>query len=284
MRSLVFTSALFLPVAAASAGSTAHHHVASAVPFELRHGHIFVEAYVNRRGPFLFGFDTGASGIGRADIRLTRELALPKAGEEENSDGIKTVTTDVVSAAILRLGSVEKRNVRLLSRNYNGSSTSPPFLMGIIGRDFFADRLITIDYPHRTLTFSRGRLKASTPGVVAYGAGFAVPVCFGTTCYQGKIDTGSSSSLVVPKQAALAMTTAPPVHIGTGHRTNSNAELYEVELNAPITVAGLAIPAARVVYADPSEGVVNVGSEFLKDYVLTIDQRHNLLRISRPRL
>jgi hypothetical protein len=253
-----------------------------AVPFELRGGHIFVQAYVNGTGPFLFGFDTGASGIGRADVRLATQLALPKVGEEQNSDGIKTVTTDVVSVERLRLGPVEKRNVRLLSRNYNGSHTSPPFLLGIIGRDFFADRLLTIDYPNRTLTFSRGRLSSQGQNVVRYRPGFRIPVCIGTKCLDGTLDTGSSSSLVLPKEAALANAIGPAKHVGSGRRMNSVAELYEVQLSLPIKVGGVIASGARVLYADRSEDTANVGSDFLKDYVVTIDQRHHLLRISRP--
>jgi len=253
-----------------------------AVPFELRGGHIFVQAYVNGKGPYLFGFDTGASGMGRADTRLTQELSLAKVGEEQNSDGIKTVTTDVVAVDRLRLGPIMKRNVRLLSRNYNGSSKSPPFLMGIIGRDFFADWLLTIDYPNQRLAFSRGRLNPRNRDVVRYGPGFRIPVCIGTTCVDGKLDTGSSLSLVFPKALALSNASGPATPMGTGRRMNSVTELFQVELRAPVTVAGALAKNRTVMFADRSETTVNVGSTFLKDYVVTIDQRHQLLRISRP--
>lgn len=266
----------------ASQANAARDSQENPVSFELRHGHIFVQAYVDGKGPYLFGFDTGASGMGRADVRLTSELALPRIGEEQNSDGIKTVTTDVVQAARVRLGPVEKRNVRLLSRDYNGSNATPPFLMGIIGRDFFADDLLTIDYPHRTLSLTHGRLKSGSPGVVAYGASFTIPVCFKSACYKGKVDTGSSMSLVLPKELATAMASAPATHVGTGRRTNSTSELYEVALNQPVRVAGVTASGVKVHYADPSDEAINVGSDFLKDYVLTIDQRHHLLRITKP--
>jgi hypothetical protein len=285
MKSFAFAVAL-----AASQFSPAQAHGASrqqptrpvSIPFELDHGHIFVDAYVNGKGPYRFGFDTGASGMGRADVRLASELALPKVGEEQNSDGIKVVTTDVVQAESVRLGSLEKREVRLLSRDYNRGKASLPFLMGIIGRDFFADTLLTIDYPRRTLTFSRGRQKPGGPGVVPYEAGFTIPVCFGSSCHKGKVDTGSSMSLVVPKDIALALASGQPTHVGTGRRTNSTSELYEVQLGQPITVGGMKAPRVRVLYADPSDSSINIGSDFLKDYVLTIDQRHRLLKISRP--
>ena len=119
-------------------------------------------------------------------------------------------------------------------------------------------------------------------GVVAYGPSFAIPVCFKSKCYKGKVDTGSSMSLVVPKEVALAMASGEAKHVGTGRRTNSTSELYEVEVNQPVTVAGVTVTDAKILYADPSDEAINVGSDFLKDYVLTIDQRQHLLRISKP--
>ena len=282
MRSVFRFSIVAMATVLLSTNGEARSPYPQAIPFEMRGGHIVVQAYVNGAGPFLFGFDTGASGIGRADVRLAAELALPKVGEEQNSDGIKTVSTDVVSVDRLRLGPVEKRNVRLLSRNYNGSRTSPPFLMGILGRDFFADWMLTIDYPQRTLKFTHGRLSSRRPGVVRYGPSFRIPVCIGRTCLDGKLDTGSSRGLVLPKEVTLANATGGAKHLGTVQRMNSVAELYEVQLNVPIKVGGTVAWRPRVLYADPSDDSVNVGSDFLKDYVVTIDQRHNLLRISSP--
>src|SRR5690349_25175925 len=89
------------------------------VPFELSKGHIFVSAFVNGRGPYRFGLDTGASGMGRVDDRLTAELSLPAAGEAETSDSVKVATAKVVRAASIRLGTLAKRDAELLSRDYN---------------------------------------------------------------------------------------------------------------------------------------------------------------------
>lgn len=255
----------------------------STVPFELRYGHIFVQAYVNGKGPYLFGFDTGASGMGRADVRLVGDLSLPKVGVAENSDGIKAVAIDIVAADSLRLGALEKRHVQLLSRDYNGSSPKPPFLMGFIGRDFFADRLVTIDYPHRTLTFSGGALKPGGKGVVPYGPSFSIPICFASGCYQAKVDTGLSGGIVVPKAVAVRLAAGPASAAGSARRANTVSTLYEIELKEAVRIGKITAIDQTVLYTDPSDDVAAVGSDFLKDYVLTIDQRHKLLRIIRPR-
>lgn len=249
--------------------------------FEIYKGHLYVEALVNGRGPFLFGFDTGASGMGRADSSLVSNLNLPKVGARSNSDGITTVTNDTVSVDRLRVGDLEKTGLELIARDYNQGRTDHK-IAGIIGRDFFADRLVTIDYPRRRIRFDRGTLKAADPGVIAYSAAFVIPVCFASGCYPAKLDTGSSRGIVVPKDLVAKIATGAPKRIGQAARTNSVATLYEMELMEPVRIGGMTVFHQSALYAEPSDAVINVGSDFLKDYVLTIDQQHHLLRIARP--
>lgn len=255
---------------------------AFSVPFELDHGHIFVSVFVNGKGPYRFGFDTGASGIGRVDASLTAELQLAAVGTARTSDGIRTATANEVSVEDLRLGSIDRQDVALLSRDYNaGRKPGLKPIQGIIGRDFFADALVSIDYPARTITFSAGSL-ANTPGAIAYDRSPGVPVCFSKACYPAKIDTGSSRSIVIPKELAGKVAAAPPVAIGQGARTNGVSQLYEMQLLEPVRIGDITVAAPKVLFAVPSDDTINIGSDFLKDYVLTLDQQHHLLRIHRP--
>ena len=254
-----------------------------AVPFEIFGGHIFVDSYVNGKGPYRFAFDTGASGMGRADVRLVAELGLKKVGETGNSDGIKVAQIDVVDVKSLRLGSLERQNVQLLSRDYNRNrNPEHPVVMGIFGADFFTDRLLTIDYPAKMLRFGRGHLRTSAPGVVPFKDGFAIPVCFAKSCYVGKIDTGSNQSLVIPKSLVGQLSLGEPVHVGSGRRANTVSQMYEVQLKEPVRISGVTARDIKIRYADPSDDEINVGAKFLQDYVLTIDSRNRLLRIARP--
>jgi hypothetical protein len=279
-RAGIGKAGLAAAIALASLGASAPDP--DAVPFELYKGHLFVRAHVNGQGPYRFGFDTGASGMGRIDSSLVAALALPKVGERANSDGIKTVTNDTVSVSSLQLGDVEKRALTLIARDYNHGRKDHA-ISGIIGRDFFADRLVTIDYGRKTIRLGHGALKAADPGVVAYSAGFVIPVCFASGCFPAKLDTGSSRAIVVPKDLVARIAAGPAKRIGEAARTNSVATLYEMELNEPVRIGGMTVLHQKVIYADPSDSTINVGSDFLKDYVLTIDQQHRLLQISRPK-
>jgi hypothetical protein len=256
--------------------------VSETVPFELYKGHIFVSAYANGKGPYRFGFDTGASGDGRADLSLAQALSLPIAGQRETSDGIKTATAQLVSVKSLRLGPIKKHDLQILSRDYNGHSGDAHAIMGIIGRDFIADWLVTIDYPRRTIRFRHGHLREGDAGVVAYGPSFSIPVCFESGCFPGKVDTGSSRSIVVPADLASRLSATAPVEIGQAKRMNSSARLYRMSLKEPVRIAGVKVEGQEVLYADPSDTTINVGSDFLKDYVLTVDQQRQLLSIRRP--
>ena len=272
----VIASSVMLALAAPAPAAATQ----GAVPFDLTNGRIYVQAFVNGKGPYRFGFDTGASGIGRADTRLASELGLARAGETEHSDGVAVTTSDVVTVDSVTLGPLTARNAELVSRDYNKRlKPGEAPMMGIIGRDFFAGKTVAIDYPARTIRFTDARLDPGEPGVVRYGPSFAIPVCFASLCRQGKVDTGSNRGLVVPKDLAETIADGPPTALGGAARTNSSVSLYEVKVRGPVTVGAISAKVDRVLYAEPSTDTVNVGTDFLKDYVLTIDSRSELLRL-----
>lgn len=252
------------------------------VPFELFNGHIYVMAEVDGQGPYRFGFDTGASGNGRVDARLTSQLALPHVGKGDAFDGISTASADLVSIKSLRLGPIEKHNLQMLSRDYSGGRNDAHSIQGIIARDFFSDWIVTIDYPRRTITFGRTHLRTGGAGVVAYEPSFAIPVCFKQGCFTGKIDTGSSRGIVVPKALAQTLPTSTPVKIGEANRTNGTVTLFEMTLREPVQISGVSATDQKLLFSDPSGESINVGSDFLKDYVLTIDQSRRLLSVRKP--
>ena len=275
---------ILLAAVSATALSSGAQARAFSVPFELYRGHIYVQAFVNGKGPYRFVFDTGASGIGRADTRLVKELSLRVTGQEQNSDGINVAPITMVAADSIRLGNLQKRDVTLASRDYNiHRKPSEAPVMGIIGRDFYRDRLLTIDYPARKITFSTDSLSARQRGVVAYKPSFTIPVCFDAGCFAGQVDSGSNRSLIIPKTLVGLVEASTPVRIGSGTSANTRFELYEMRLAQPVRISAVTATNQKILYSDPSDNTINIGSDFLKDYVLTIDQRRHLLKISRPK-
>src|SRR4051794_10991647 len=62
-----------------------------------------VRVSVNGTGPYVFLFDTGAEGEGRADTLLTTTLSLPAAGVYANSDAASVAQIKQVRLARLNV-------------------------------------------------------------------------------------------------------------------------------------------------------------------------------------
>ena len=170
------------------------------VPFRVVDGRIYVDARVNGGGPYSFAVDTGASGMGRADASLVAKLKLPVTGAAETSDAVASARVDTVRLASVELGGLVRRDIEVMTRDYSSRMMPEAAFAGILGRAFFADGLLVIDYPKRRLTFTRGPgLARGTAGVLGYERAFRVPVTIGAISTEGNLDTGANVSFVLPK-------------------------------------------------------------------------------------
>lgn len=170
------------------------------VPFRTVDGRIYVEARVDGEGPFTFAVDTGASGMGRADAGLVARLGLLVHGTGEASDGVASATVDTVKLASLDIGGFVRRDLEVITRDYASRMAPEARFDGIVGREYFADGLLVIDYPSHRLTFTRGAgLARGMDGVLGYERAFRVPVGIGGVTAEGNLDTGANVAFVLPK-------------------------------------------------------------------------------------
>jgi Aspartyl protease len=250
------------------------------VPFEIVGGRIYLQVRVNGAGPYRFMFDTGASGMGRADTSLVDELSIPVAGTTTNSDGVNTTTINVVRLQSISLGGMTRAAVEVLSRDYSRDHETVR-ISGIIGRDFFADGLLVIDYPARTLEFTRASLRAGDAGVVAYQGSFRVPVSIGAETVEGTLDTGSNLTMHLPRSLYDRIDADPLAPAGEGRRANTVFQLYSTRLNDPVRIGALSASGIQVMVSDLAPRL-NIGAGLLKDYVLAFDQRSQLVALCQP--
>jgi hypothetical protein len=251
------------------------------VPFRLVESRIYVDAYVNGRGPYRFLVDTGAEGMGRADATLVKELALPVTGTSENSDGVNVSTILTVSAKSLRLGNLERRSVELLSRDYNRRATAETSISGIIGRGFFEDGTLTIDFPARVLRFStKTRLAANDKDVIAYEQPIVIPFEIGDHRFQGHIDTGSTLTMHLPMSDLSKLNASPLEAAGQGHRANTILNLFRSTLQDPVRISGLTLKDLTVITSKEATWI-NIGGAVLHRGVLVLDQSRKLFAL-RP--
>jgi hypothetical protein len=183
--------------------------------------------------------------MGRADASLTNALHLTRIGNTQSSDGVATATVNTVHLDSLGLGRLHRENLDVITRDYSASMPASAAISGIIGRDFFADGLLIIDYPSHTLAFSETR------GITTANSGAQIRAAVPrsgfdrATLTNGAIDTG---------RAAVH----GPLRLG--------------EVNA-------ADIEARVADGYPE---VMVGADILQHYLIAVDQRTRLVAVCSP--
>ena len=252
------------------------------VPFETVEGRIYVRARVNGRGEHRFAVDTGASGMARADARLTRALNLPLAGHSGNSDGVQTQVAQTVRIDALELDGLRREGVEAITRDYRAKLSDEAAFDGILARDFFADGLLVIDYPAKTLSFSRAlSLSHDQPGVLAYTRAFRVPVRIGGRALEGNLDTGANVALVLPRTLYDQIEAGPLAEAGAGQLSHTSIALDKAIVHGPVQIGALVL---RDVDARVSERFPEllVGALALKDSVLMIDQRSRSVAVCKP--
>tara|TARA_B100000678_G_scaffold106177_1_gene89022 strand:- start:747 stop:1655 length:909 start_codon:yes stop_codon:yes gene_type:complete len=251
------------------------------LPFRTVDGRIYLDAMVDGEGPFAFALDTGASGMGRADATLVDALNLPADGMDETSDGVSSSQVDKVRIASLTLGGLERRDLSVIARDYRSRVSAEAAFSGILGREFFADGLLAIDFSTRRLTFYRSReMPASLRDATTYERAFRIPVTIGDFETTGNVDTGANVTMVVPGTvfSEVEGTAAGPA--GGGSLTNTRIDIFDAELAGPVRIGGVRLENIPVkVAADYPE--VLIGAHALQGHVVLIDQRHSTLAICK---
>ena len=243
------------------------------VPFEVIDGRIYVQAEVNGRGPFRFAVDTGASGMGRADASLVSALGLELAKPTLNQDGVKTAEADTTHLATLDIGGLVRRDLDVITRDYNSRMATEAAFSGIVAREFFGDGLLVIDYPHKTLSFSQAlALSPGQAGTLAYERPFRVPVSIGARQAQGNLDTGANVAFVLPKALFDEVSDAPLQQAGQGQLANSQIDTHRATVHGPFKIGEASLSDQEVKVSDKYPELL-VGAHALQHFVVLIDQR-----------
>ncbi len=243
------------------------------VPFETVDGRIYIPVRVNGRGPFRFAVDTGASGMARADTSLVASLGLSMHGTTTTSDGVNDASVETTRLDSLELGDVVRRDLDVIARDYNSRNAAQAAFSGIIGREFFSDGLLVIDYPRRTLSFSRSaRLPMAGKNVLGYERAFRIPVSIGELQAVGQLDTGANISFVLPQAMYQKVAADRLEQAGRAQLTNGQIDTQRATVHGPFRIGEVSMSdvAVRVSAQYPE---LLVGAHALQDAVVLIDQR-----------
>lgn len=252
------------------------------VPFEIVDGRVYVQARVNGGGPYRFAVDTGASGLGRADSSLVSLLKLEVTGAGQTSDGVRTATVNTVRFASLDLGGLVRRDFDVMTRDYSSTVAPDAAIHGIIGRDFFADGLLVIDYPERTLWFSRAQgLAPGAEGALPYERPFRVPASIGGVDVKAHLDTGAAVALVMPRNVFDTVAASPLEAAGAARLTNGTIETGRAIVRGPVRVGGASASDVETRVSDRYPEVM-IGGHILQRHVIAFDQRSRLAAVCPP--
>jgi len=253
------------------------------VPFEIIDGRIYVQASVNGRGPLRFAVDTGASGMARADSSLVASLGLTHGATSTTSDAVKTATVETTRLDSLQLGGLARNGLDVIARDYNSRNAPGAEFSGIIAREFFADGLLVIDYPRKTLSFARSHaLSPGEPGVLGYERAFRIPVSIGTLQTTGNLDTGANVSFVLPQALYEKVAATALQQQGRARLTNGEIDIQRATVLGPFQVGGLSLSNVDVRVSQKFPELL-VGAHALQDAVVLIDQRSHAVAICRGR-
>ena len=273
----------------------AHGAMSTSVPFRLLNNHIYVEGRVNGKGPYTFMVDTGGHTllspgvVAAAGLRAVGNAPEAGAGAKQSSNGF-------VPVRLISIGAVRMHDqVAFATGIYTPDIEGIP-VDGMVGFELFRRLIVRIDYGRRILTFT-------LPGHASFrNAGVAVPFVFYTHLpfVRGRIDempatfdvdTGSRSELDVTSPAVARYRLRDRYPRGaravTGWGVGGPSESYVVRLRS-VTLGTVTVSApvadlsgaARGSFSDPNfDG--NIGSGFLKRFVVTFDYGHQVMYLRR---
>ncbi|MBD2753533.1 aspartyl protease family protein [Spirosoma validum] len=269
-RAFVTLSFLFSELAVGQSGR-------QTIPFTIRENLIYVAVHINGHGPYQFRLDSGVSGIGRIDYRVAKELQLNIVGFQENTSGDQVKREILVAVDKLSVGSISHSGLKLVASDYKASPKQAP-IDGVIGRDFFYNYLLTIDGPAQQLLVSHEALDARAGGVLSYQKPFVVTGKIGQKDLFFSLDTGSDVSFHVPMYllTGIHYVNTPNQRIIT--MANTTFTMQEALITDELRLGNIKVSGQKVYYSNRANQVI-IGEDFLKEHILTIDQRRKLIRI-----
>lgn len=257
------------------------------MPMKIEGGMPTVEVMVNGKGPFVFGFDTGAQGGARIDSSLMEKLALKPSGHVRVTDGSgrSPQMAERVKLESIEIAGLRFTDVTAGSRNYR-KSPRPLNIDGILGLSVFSEYLVTLDYPAKLLRLEKGELpKADGADILDYKSKGGIPLLemsVGSTKIDAHLDSGNMiGAFVLPTAFAEKLTRASePVVVGRARSASGEMEIKQVQVKDVVRLGRHEFPEPTVTFPALSD-IGNVGAKTLSQFVVTFDQRNERVRLKR---
>ncbi len=272
------------------------------VPFSFVHNVILVRAKIGGKGPFTMILDTD-SDPSAIDLSFAKSnaLKLRKVAGDVNGGGsehpqvyltkLPAVEVDSLPAISLQAIAIDLSQIR----NRLGRD-----IEGVLGNNFLSERVIQIDYPKGMLYFHGSSFLSATTTNSRVILPFKFDQEDGCSIVQGviingkriaaTIDTGSDGTFKLTPAAVVDLGLTEDAHKGKpessiGYRGSAQNTMGKVDV---ISIGSITVSAPDVVFYGRGTGRdhkpwgLNVGNAFLKDYIVTIDYKRNLIALEKP--
>ena len=270
------------------------------VPFEFYQNEIIVQVKINGKGPFNMMLDTGTDPSA-IEVTTARELGLKldAVGKPVSGGGTSANVAYETKLPLVEVGGLVVKNISALALDLSKVSErlGKP-LAGVLGHSLLNGRIVQIDYPKRVVRFyskSPVERTANTAKLTVLPFRYNDNVLIDDVFVNGKkvvanLDTGSSGSFSLTPAAVSYLGLEEAVsraEVSTGVGFNGAAENRKGQLSN-VTVGGISVDSPAVTFFGKGTGRdkkpwgVNIGNEFFKEFVLTIDYRHKLVTFERP--
>lgn len=272
----------------AHAGSSASQRASShSMPLEFHLGKPVIELAINGQGPYRFVVDTGAS-VTTFDRELIDELALSPTGKRRIGDPSNPEAYEVAEYHVggVGVGGLELDGVSAVAMDLSAlTGGGSAGLRGVLSVAALADFLVTLDFPNRQLRMSGGSLPEPDGATVLplEDADPKVPtvrVRLGDEVLSLHLDTGSPGTITLPDRYAETLPLASkPVVVGTARLASRSLEIRSARMDGRATLGKHSLDNPQIDFIGLPVG--NLGMGLMRDFVITLDQRHDRIRIVR---
>ena len=230
-----------------------------------------VEVTIDGRGPYRFGIDTGAQGMGRISSDVAAELKLMQVGEVQTpAPGGTFDTRKIYRAGKLAIGGMTFSNADLAAMAV--LPKRPTNWSGILGIDLFRKVTLTLDYGRGALKLSREPLAG---GVAAkFDGGIpSIPLKIGERELTVDLDTGNGAAPLFVSEATAKTVpqSGPAAERGKARTSFGEFSIMEAPIAVSVTVGGTALPVHSIGWP-AARGEGNLGSRGLAGMQLSVDR------------
>jgi predicted aspartyl protease len=239
-----------------------------------------IDVTINGKGPYRFLIETGAQFI-RISDEAARGLGLARSSDDAGEYAADSVNLGTASFKDVRLASLPETLTGMLKANG---------IDGFLGLPFYRDVLLTLDYPGKRVRVERDSLPTPN-GTDVLALTMVNDYYLGLrTTIDGRamisvLDTQNAGAMVIAAKLADSMAFDGELKpVGSARGVFGAVPARVGQLASDVQIGRYRFPhlPALVTQLPPGfpEGT-NVGARILSNFVVSLDQRHGRLRLSR---